>query len=311
MRIFITGASGQIGTNLALRCLKEGHQVFGVDRRPNSWTTAFDVIPFDLAHAQPASALDEAVRRHGRPDVVVHLAAHAKVHLLTREPHLALENITMVQQALEYCRRHRLPIVFASSREVYGSARRPLTHEDHAGLNDVASPYAASKMAGEALVRSYGACYGLPWLIFRLSNVYGRYDNDLARMERVIPLFTRQLQQGQPLTIYGADKVLDFTYVDDCVDGLLRGIQHLLAGTVACEVFNLARGEGHSLVTMAQWLAEALGCTAQLNIEPSQTGEVSHYVADISRARERLGFAPATGLREGLGKALAWAEARP
>jgi UDP-glucose 4-epimerase len=300
MRILITGSSGQIGTNLALRCIAAGHQVLGVDIRPNGWTRAYPTLLQDLTAGSAHAALAQAHREHGRPDVVVHLAAHAKVHLLVQRPALAMENIAMAQQVLESCRAAALPIVFASSREVYGNAARASTCETDAALADAASPYAASKIAGEALVQSYGRCYGLPWLVFRLSNVYGRYDDDLERMERVIPLFTRKLLAGEPLTVYGADKVLDFTHVDDCVAGLYAGIEALHAGGLRDETFNLARGQGHTLVQMAHWLAQALGRPADIRLEPAQAGEMTHYVANIDKARALLGYAPATSLREGL-----------
>lgn len=301
MRILITGSSGQIGTNLALRCLAAGHEVRGVDIRPNSWIQAWPTLLQDLSSPSATAALAQARREHGRPDVVVHLAAHAKVHQLVQQPRLALENITMIQQVLEHCREAAVPIVFASSREVYGgNGARASTCETDADFAQAASPYAASKIAGEALVQSYGRCYALPWLVFRLSNVYGRYDNDLERMERVIPLFTRKLLAGEPLTVYGADKVLDFTHVDDCVSGLVAGIERLLQGRVRDETFNLAYGQGHTLVQMARWLAAALGCQPEIRLAPAQAGELTHYVANLDKARTLLGYAPATALREGL-----------
>lgn len=300
MRILITGSSGQIGTNLALRCLDAGHQVVGVDIRPNTWMQAHPTLLQDLTAGAAHAALLQALRGHGRPDVVVHLAAHAKVHQLVQRPALALENITMAQQVLEYCRAAQAPIVFASSREVYGNGGRASTCETDADFGQAASPYAASKIAGEALVQSYGRCYALPWLVFRLSNVYGRYDHDLERMERVIPLFTRQLLAGEPLTIFGADKVLDFTHVDDCVAGLFAGIEALHLGRLRGDTFNLARGQGHTLVQMARWLAAALDRPADIRLAPAQAGEMTHYVANIDKARALLGYAPVVALRDGL-----------
>ena len=83
----------------------------------------------------------------------------------------------------------------------------------------------------EAFIYSYAKCYDLRYLVFRFSNVYGRYDNDLRRMERVIPLFIHQLGRGEPITVYGGDeKVLDFTFIDDCIDGITRGVERLAAG---------------------------------------------------------------------------------
>src|SRR5206468_9905596 len=113
----------------------------------------------------------------------------------------------------------------------------------------------ASKVAGEAFVYSYARCYGLHYLVFRFSNVYGRYDNDIERMERVIPLFIRSMSAGLPVTVYGREKTLDFTYVDDCVDGIVAGIERLLAGRVVNQTINLAYGAGNTLVHMAELIA--------------------------------------------------------
>jgi predicted transposase YbfD/YdcC len=100
-------------------------------------------------------------------DAVVHLAAHAKVHELVQQPYRALENITMTWNVLEYCRHHNLPIIFSSSREVYGDIHRYITEESYADFAFTESPYSASKISGEALIYSYAQCYKLPYLVFR------------------------------------------------------------------------------------------------------------------------------------------------
>ncbi|HEU5014088.1 MAG TPA: NAD(P)-dependent oxidoreductase [Roseiflexaceae bacterium] len=308
-RILITGSSGQIGTNLALRLMADGHQVFGIDRRMNTWTNAFPTLLQDLG----APHRDFTGGIGGAPyppcDVVVHLAANAKVYELVEQPHRALENINVTFNVLEYCRVNRVPIIFSSSREVYGDIHRYITDEEQAQFSFTESPYSASKISGEALIYSYARCYGLPYLVFRFSNVYGRYDNDVERMERVIPLFIRRLQHGEPVTVYGREKVLDFTYVDDCVSGIVAGIERLVTGAVTNQTINLAYGEGNSLVRMAEFIVDALGVTdAQINVEPAKrVGEVSRYVADISRAQELLGYHPQVPLDEGIRRAVAWA----
>lgn len=307
MRVLITGSSGQIGTNLGLRLLDEGHFVYGVDIRPSTWSDRIETLLQDLS--VPYRDFESGIGHAHYPeniDVVIHLAAHAKVHELVEQPDRALENITMTFNTLEYCRRHDIPIIFSSSREVYGDIHRYITDETHADFAYTESPYSASKMSGEALVYSYAQCYGLRYLVFRFSNVYGRYDNDIERMERVIPLFVRRMQENQPITIFGESKVLDFTYVDDCVDGITRGIEFLVGGDGENHTINLAYGEGQSLVTMAEYVAECLGVTPDLTVEPSRVGEVTHYVANISKARSLLGYDPRTPLQEGIRKAVDW-----
>lgn len=307
MRALITGSSGQIGTNLALSLLGDDHFVFGIDIRPNPWTDAFETLLQDLS--VPYQSFSEGIGHVQYPqdlDVVVHFAAHAKVHELVEEPFRALENVTMTYNVLEFCRRNDLPVIFSSSREVYGDIHRYITEESYADFAFTESPYSASKISGEALIYAYAQCYDLPYLVFRFSNVYGRYDNDLQRMERVIPLFIRKISRGEPITIYGEDKVLDFTYVDDCISGVRAGIDRLVSGDEANQTINLAYGQGNSLVRMARYVGEALGVEPEMSIEPSRVGEVTHYVANIGKARALLDYEPSTSLREGIHKAVDW-----
>jgi nucleoside-diphosphate-sugar epimerase len=307
MRVLITGSSGQIGTNLALRLLDEGHFVFGLDIRPNTWTDRIPTLLQDLSAPQHHFQGGIGYAKYpANLDIVVHLAAHAKVHELVEQPDRALANITMSFNVLEFCRHNRLPIIFSSSREVYGDIHRYITEESQADFAYTESPYSASKIAGEALIYSYAQCYGLRYLVFRFSNVYGRYDNDIERMERVIPLFIRKIHNREPITIFGESKVLDFTYVDDCVDGIRRGIDLLVGGRDANHTVNLAYGQGNSLVSMAEYIAEALVVTPDITIQPVRTGEVSRYIANIGKATALLGYRPTTSLQEGIAKAVPW-----
>jgi UDP-glucose 4-epimerase len=308
MRILVTGSSGQIGTNLALRLMRDGHWVFGVDKRPNTWTREFATLLQDLAgHYAPFPGGMNGVE-WPEVDLVVHLAAHAKVHQLVRQPQRALENTMMTFNVLEYCRALELPLVFSSTREVYGDVHRFAGYgEATADFAFTESPYSASKISSEAFVYSYAKCYGLRYLVFRFSNVYGRFDNDLQRMERVLPLFIHQLVRGEPITVYGGDeKVLDFTYIDDCIDGITRGVERLESGRVENETINLAYGQGNTLVRAAELIAAELEVTPQITKERSLVGEVTQYVADIRKARELLDWQPQTPLDLGIPRAVDW-----
>src|SRR5262245_56744873 len=308
MRVLITGSSGQIGTNLALRLQADGHWVFGVDKRENPWTDAFRDLYQDLAGHYPAFHGGIGGVEYPDVDVVVHMAAHAKVHQLVRQPHRALENAIMTFNVLEYCRQLRLPLVFSSTREVYGDVHRfEENGEEAADFAFTESPYSASKITSEAFIYSYARCYGMRYLVFRFSNVYGRYDCDLERMERVLPLFMHQMSRGEPITVYGGDeKVLDFTYVDDCVDGIARGVERLADGRVANETINLAYGQGNTLLRAAELIGSELGVDPQITLAPALVGEVTHYVADIRKAHDLLGWEPRTPLDEGIPRAVAW-----
>jgi nucleoside-diphosphate-sugar epimerase len=313
MRVLITGSSGQIGTNLGLRLLADGHDVFGVDKRENGWTDAFPTLLQDLAGHYPAFKGGIGGVEYREVDLVVHLAAHAKVHQLVREPHRALENAIMTFNVLEYARGVGLPLVFSSTREVYGDVHRFEEYaEEAADFAYTESPYSASKITSEAFIYSYARCYGLDYLVFRFSNVYGRYDNDLWRMERVLPLFMHQLSRGDGITIFGGDeKVLDFTFIDDCVDGIALGVYALAEKRVRNQTVNLAYGEGNTLVRAAELIGSELGVDPQIEIAPSLLGEVTHYVADIRKARDLLGWEPRVPLDDGVPRAVAWFREHP
>lgn len=308
MRVLITGSSGQIGTNLALRLLEHGHTVFGVDKRQNTWTDAFPTLLQDLAGQYASFPGGINGVEYPQVDIVVHLAAHAKVHQLVREPRRALENAVMTFNVLEYARQAELPIIFSSSREVYGDVHRFEEYpEQVADFAYTESTYSASKIAGEAFVYSYARCYGVPYLVFRFSNVYGRYDNDLHRMVRVIPKFIHTMMRSEPITVYGGtDKTLDFTYVDDCVAGIASGIEALAAREVTNQTINLAYGQGNTLVRCAELIAAELDVEPQMTLAPSLLGEVTHYVADVSKARELLGYDPQVSLEDGIARTVAW-----
>ena len=126
-----------------------GHEVFGVDVRPNPWTAEIATLLQDLS--APYAAFSGGLGHVPYPadlDVVVHFAAHAKVHELVEQPHRALENITMAFNVLEYCRQNELPLIFSSSREVYGDIHRYITEESYADFAFTESPYSASKISG-------------------------------------------------------------------------------------------------------------------------------------------------------------------
>lgn len=301
MNVLITGSSGQIGTNLALALRARGDLVDGLDIRPNTWTREIPTRMVDLTRT-PAAQLSD--RRDY--DAVVHLAAHAKVYELVEHPDRAMANVASLFSALEFSRLVGCPFIFGSSREVYGDIHRHVTEEAQADFVVAESPYSASKIAGEAFVYSYAECYGLPYLVFRFSNVYGRYDCDIDRMERVIPLFARRIARGEPITVYGREKVLDFTYVDDCIDGIMRGLDAVAARRVCDQTINLAYGAGASLVDLVNLLSLCLGKAPSVTYEPIRPGEVQRYVANIDKARQLLGYDPQTPLSGGIPKAVAW-----
>ena len=297
-KILITGSSGSIGTRLFEKLLAEGRDVYGADLVQNRWhpdlnerTTIVDLR--DRVQMQEKLPMDV--------DVVVHLAANARVYDLIESPTLARDNFETTFNILEFVRAQpRTKLVFASSREVYGNADRVAHSEDNVQVQFCESPYAASKLAGEALVFSYGKCYGLDFVTLRFSNVYGMYDTS----ERIIPLFISRCKKGEDLVIYGEDKVLDFTYIDDCVAGILSAID--VSVPLSNNVYNIANGEGTRLLDLAHMLQEYVGRANNVIVQENRTGEVVHYVADIARAKKDLGYSPQVSLEDGLRKAVEW-----
>ncbi len=307
MKTLITGSSGEIGTNLALKLLRERHVVFGIDIRENPWTDKFPTIIQDLSQKFPAS--DSATGIGGviypdNIDLVVHLAANAKVHELVVHPDRAADNIIMTLNVLEFCRKRKLPIILASSREIYGDLRCDTTEESQTHILQTESPYSASKISGEVFLYAYSKCFGIPYLAFRFSNVYGRYDNDLERMERVIPLFIDRVSRDEKVTVFGKEKILDFTYVDDCIEGIFRGILKLTSGEITGETINIAYGQGHSLSELVEIICQALNKKPVIEFKPARIGEITKYVANISKATRLLNFKPRVDLEKGINLAI-------
>ena len=124
-------------------------------------------------------------------------------------------------------------------------------------------------------------------------------------MVRVLPLFTHSMLRDEPITVFGGnDKTLDFTYVDDCVDGIALGVEALVEGRVVNHTINLAFGQGNTLIRAAELIAAELGAEPRLTVAPSLLGEVTHYVADITKARTLLAWEPQVPLEEGLSRTL-------
>lgn len=234
-------------------------------------------------------------------DIIVHLAANARVYDLIADPSLARDNFETTFNMLEFAREQKVSkFVFASSREVYGNSETVTHSEGDVHIQHCESPYAASKVAGEALVYAYRKCYGLNCVTLRFSNVYGMYDIS----ERIIPLFISRCKKEEDLIIYGEDKVLDFTYIDDCVDGIMKTLDASVPE--AKEVYNIAYGEGTTLKDLAHLIQAHIGSKSSVIVKENRTGEVVHYIADIGNAKNDLGYSPKVSIEEGLRRAVQW-----
>lgn len=296
MKILVSGSSGTIGTHLCDTLLKRGDDVVGMDIVPNKWQPAVQAVTVigDMRKKEDFAKLPTDV------DLFIHLGANARVYELVENPDRALDNFITLYNALEFCRKNGVKkFLFASSREGYGNVHADVYTEDMVRVEHCESPYTASKVGGEALVHAYEKCYGLDCVIFRFSNVYGMYDDS----ERVVPLFIRKAKKGEKLTVFG-NKCLDFTYIDDAIHGLLCAIDNFDAAKG--DTYNIAYGEGNTIVKLAELINEHFGSGAGIDMGTIRTGEISRYVADISKARKKLGYTPKTPFLEGVQKSIEW-----
>ncbi len=300
MKILVTGSSGTIGTRLCEKLMETGHGVIGADWEPCKWNDAVEKIrlDIDLRDETECEKLPKDV------DLVIHLAANARVYELVENPERALDNVLDTFNVLEHARKNDIKkILFASSRETYGNIRLPDGQkytEDKAHFMTCESPYTASKIAGEAFFESYKRCYKLETVIIRFSNVYGMYDDSV----RVVPLFFRQARDGETMTVFGRDKFLDFTYIDDAVDGVMKVVAQW--DKAKNGTYNLAYGEGTSILHLAEKMKELLKSDAKIEVTDARTGEVTHYIADISKAQKTFGYDPKTSFEEGVVKRVEW-----
>ncbi len=296
-KILVTGSSGTIGTRLCERLLRVGYDVTGADRVPNQWNTKINALTVicDLCQEKELERLSSPF------DLVIHLAANARIYNLVMNPILAFENMQSTFNVLEFCRRNSIPrLIFASSREVYGNVEGLTRKEDEACVSVCESPYTASKFSGEAMARAYEKCYGMDCVITRFSNVYGMYDLS----DRIIPLYIRRAQRDEDLVVFGRDKVLDFTFIDDTVAGITGCIERFK--DVAGKAVNIASGRGTRIIQVAEMIKEGLGSASRIVLRDNRTGEVVRFAADITQARNLLGYEPQVGIEEGIARSIAW-----
>ena len=304
MKILVTGSSGTIGTRLCERLLADGHKVVGADWEPCKWNHAVEKLRIDIDLRDAAALRSQFSILNFQFDLIIHLAANARVYELVEHPERAMDNFLDTFNILEFARANGITkMMFASSRETYGNIHLPADQkysEDKAHFMACESPYTASKIGGEALFEAYKRCYGIETIIWRFSNVYGMYDDSI----RVVPLYFRQAKTGETLRVFGKDKCLDFTYIDDCVDGIVLGIDKW--ETAKNDTYNLAYGEGTTILHLAERMKELLKSNSPIEIGTARTGEVTHYIADISKAQKVLGYSPKTPFDRGIEKAVEW-----
>jgi len=308
--VLVTGAAGFIGSTLVDRLLAEGREVVGLDNfdpfygeeeKRRNLAEALRSGRFALVRSdvRDAKALDRLFADRSF-EGVVHLAALAGVRpSLERPTEYADVNVVGTSALLEAAVRHGSPrVVMASSSSVYGEREDgPFREADR--VDRPISPYAATKRAAELVAHTFHSAHGLPVVCARIFTAYGpRQRPDLA-----IRKFAERMLRGESLPVFGDGSALrDFTFVDDLVDGLVRALD----ADLGFRILNLGAGQPVVLRDVTAALERALGVRARIEHLPRQTGDVSRTWADISAARQTLGYAPTTPLEDGIARFVRW-----
>lgn len=312
----VTGCAGFIGSHLSERLLADGYRVIGLDNFDPFYDRTLKQTNLSHSLANPNFKFYELDLQAGPSalaatltaetvDVVVHLAAKAGVGPSVKEPAAYLEaNVLSTVHLLEWMRLTGVQnLFFASSSSVYGNTTEVPFREDMNLLSTCISPYAASKLSAEQFTYTYHHLYHLNVLNARFFTVYGpRQRPDLA-----IHKFTRLLLAGQPIPVFGdGSTARDYTFVADTVDGIARGVAYLLAHPGTYQTINLGNSSPIKLRELIAAVGEAVGVEPVLELRPMQAGDVEVTYADISKARQLLGYAPQTTLPEGLRQFVRW-----
>jgi UDP-glucuronate 4-epimerase len=317
MKILLTGIAGFIGSHLARRLLDRGDDLTAFDNFDETLYPAslharnlhINVMHPNL-HFQHGDLLDEKLVDElvgQRPDVIVHLAALAGVRpSLAKPKRYQKVNVEGTLNLLEAARANGVQrFVFASSSSVYGA--RDLSEvpfrEDDPAIRP-ASPYAASKRAGELFCSNYSDLYGIATLALRFFTVYGPRQ----RPEMAIHKFARLIARGDQVPFFGdGSSARDYTFIDDIIDGVVASIDRCgQRGVPLHRVYNLGGSRTTTLSQLISLLEENLGRRAKLDHQPDQPGDVPITYADVSRAHAELGYAPKISIEDGIARFCDW-----
>jgi nucleoside-diphosphate-sugar epimerase len=301
----ITGGAGFIGSNIAQRLLQMGVKIRVLDNlstgREENMVDIVDDVDLIVGDLRDPETLNRAM---AGTDVVFHQAALPSVPRSVADPLGSHEaGATGTLQVLLAARRVGVNrVVFASSSSVYGDTPELPKHEGM--IPNPLSPYAVSKITGEYYCKVFARLYGMETVAFRYFNVFGPRQDPTSEYAAVIPKFIRIMARGERPLIHGDGlQSRDFTYVSNVVEGNIRAAT---APDIAGEVFNLACGERFTLLELVNEINTILGTSIEPILGEPRPGDIKHSLADISRARSRLGFEPVTRFADGLRITAEW-----
>jgi UDP-glucose 4-epimerase len=303
LKALVTGGAGFIGSNLALALLVRGHEVrlldnFSTGHRSNLEPLDAELVEGDLRSYERVAAAVSGV------EVVFHQGALPSVPRSIQDPLTStavnVEGTLNVLLAARDAGVRR--VVFASSSSVYGDAHGMPRRES--GPLAPLAPYAVSKLAAEQYCVVANRVFGVETVALRYFNVFGERQDPLSGYAAVIPKFIRTMLDGRPPTIFGdGETSRDFTHIENVVEAnLAAAVEPAAAG----RVMNIAVGSSHTLNELVGMLQRLLGSDLEPEYGPSRPGDVSESLADVSLARELIGYEPSVELEEGLERTIAW-----
>lgn len=307
MKALVTGGAGFIGSHLVRRLLADGHHVTVVDdlssgRRENLEGCGVQLAERDLTIDDVGDVLRGL-------DVVFHLAAVPSVPRSVKEPLRSHEAAATATLKLLVAARNANVSTFinSSSSSVYGDVAEPPMRESMPTLPR--SPYAVAKLAAEGYTRVFASLYGMRTVSLRYFNVFGpRQDPNSAYAAAVPRFITAYLQRKRPTVYDDGLQSRDFTYVSNVVQANVLAAS---ATTLRGESVNVAAGEPRSVLELLREIASVFGYALDPDFVPARVGDIRDSHADITRARELLGYAPVASFATGLKETIEWLRGQP
>lgn len=306
----VTGGAGFIGSTLCKRLLKENNKVVVIDNFCDYYDPKLKEENIkEIVSNKKFKLYKEDIRDRdalkkifdeNNIDCVIHLAAMAGVRNSIENPILYQEvNSIGTQNILEEMKNHNVKqLVFASSSSVYGNCTE-MPQKETMSVDFAISPYAATKKAGEVMIHVYHKLYNMNAILLRFFTAYGpKQRPDLA-----INKFTKLILEDKEITMYGDGNTFrDYTYIDDIVDGIMKSIDYVQKNNEVYEIINLGSSNPIKLKEMIEIIGKELKKRPKIKQIEMQQGDVDGTYADISKAKEILGYEPKTKFEDGIRK---------